>query len=125
RGQLPIPVLERTRELRVAQRPVEGSHAEERSVQSYRRSELRDRAQVDARRLHRKRLKSHAVGGLEVHFALPADAAFGPSRNERVAERPVGLEGEACERPRGNGVPAEPSREGQCIEEGPGELEVE
>src|SRR5213078_3150759 len=83
-----------------------------------------DLGTVDARRLHRKRLKAHAVGGFEVHFALPADAGFGPSRNERVAERPVGLEGEGRERPRGKRVSAEPARERERFEEGPGELEV-
>src|SRR2546422_11709791 len=65
------------------------------------------------------------VGGFEVHFALPADAGFGPSWNERVAERPVGLEREGRERPRGEGVSCEPSRERQPVHEGPRELEVE
>src|SRR5436309_15383624 len=95
------------------------------AMQSHRGDELLDRAQVDSRRLHRKRLKMDTAGGFEVHFALPADAGFGPSWNERVAERPIGLERERRERPGGEGVPCEPSRERQRIEEGPRELEVE
>jgi len=125
RGPIPIPVLERADELRVAQRPVERPGGGQGSVESHRRGESRDRAEIEARRLHDERMKSHAVRGLEVHFALPADAGFGPSRNERVAERPVGLEREGRERPRGDGVSGEASRERERIEEGPGELEVE
>src|SRR5436309_6794821 len=95
------------------------------AMQSHRGDELLDRAQVDARRLHRKRLKMDTVGSFEVHFALPADAGFGPSWNERVAERPVGLERKGRERPRGEGVSCEPSRERQRFEERPPKLEVE
>src|SRR2546426_11537852 len=43
----------------------------------------------------------------------------------RVPERPIGLERERRERPGGEGVSCEPSRERQRVEEGPRELEVE
>ena len=125
RGPRAVPVLEPAGELRVAQRPGQGPCGRQGPVQSHRGDELRDRAQVDARRVHRKRLKMDTVGGFEVHFALPADAGFGPSWNERVAERPVDLEREGRERPRGEGVSCQPSRERQRFEERPRELEVE
>src|SRR5439155_332978 len=90
RGALPIAVLERARELRVAQRPGERPGDGERAVESRRRGEPGDRAQMNAPRVHGERLESQAGRSLEVHFAFPKDAGCRPSRTQRGPEGPSG-----------------------------------
>ena len=94
-------------------------------MEAHRRRQSGQRAQVDARRLDGERLEPDAVGRFEVHLTFASHPRLRPRRHERVTERPVGLQGEGRERPRGDSAPGDPSGKGQGVEKGPGEFEVE
>ena len=124
-GQRAVPLGERAGEVDVTERPVERPRGIQGSVQPHRRYQASHGSQVQARRFDGEGAKPQPAGGREVHLSFAAHSAFGPTRNQRIAERPVGFEGEVAARPGRHSMPRETSGERQGVEERPGELEVE
>src|SRR3982751_5310556 len=67
-------------------------------------------AQIDSPGFHRERLETK-IAGREVQLALPRDLRLRPSRHERIAERPRGLDLERSHRTIDNRLSAETAPE--------------
>src|SRR2546427_1522133 len=79
------------------------------------RDEPPDGADVDAGGRHGERMKSEIFPG-QADLPLPPDLAFGPPRNQRVAEGPVGLDLQRPHRPVHEGLTVQAAVEGQRID---------
>ncbi len=86
-------------------------------------------AEVDGRRFHREgpegEPSSVGRGADHVHRSLPFHTAHRPSRDQRIAERPIHVQRQGVEPPVGRAVAAEMSVKRQVREEGVREHQVE
>src|SRR5213594_540423 len=124
-GQITQPVPQRAAELRVGEPARERAGGVERALQPDGRYEPPHRPQVDRRRVHREGAEAHSGAARKVHLAATAHGGLRPARDEGVAEHPVRLQVQRADRSLGQGAAAQAARQGQPVEEGAGELEIE
>src|SRR5882762_10638949 len=121
---LTVVMAQRSAERRVLQGAGERARRIELSLQIESGDESPDRTDVDPAGFHGKRLEGQSWPA-EADFAFSLDLALGPSRNERVTERPPGLDFQSAHRPVDDRLTGEAAVERQRIDVDAGEIERE
>ena len=117
-------MTQRAAEHRVLQRPGERARGVELPLKIESGDESPDRADVDPAGCYGERLERQSRAA-ETDFPFPPDLALGPSRNERVTERPRGLDLQGAHRPVDDRLSRQAAVEGQRIDVDAGEIERE